>query len=71
MVIELNSKAKTYRTHNIVKDIFDTSKACNWKKLVRLPKHAFLKENVLCVLCCALHVRVQLCISVNMHAENK
>lgn len=44
MVIELNSKAKTYRTHSIVKDIFDTSKTCNWNKLVRLPKHAFLED---------------------------
>lgn len=30
-----------------------------------------MKENVLCVLCCALHVTVQLCISVNTHAEDK
>lgn len=44
MVIELNSKAKTYRTHSIVKDIFDTSKTCNWNKLVRLPKHVFLED---------------------------
>lgn len=44
IVIELNSKAKTYRTHSIVKDIFDISKACNWNKLARLPKHAFLKD---------------------------
>lgn len=76
IVIELNSKAKTYRTHSVVKNMFDTSKACNWNKLARLPKHAFLKDRYwkkmfLCILCCALHVNVHLWISVNTHAEDK
>lgn len=56
--------------------MFDTSKACNWNKLARLPKHAFLKDRYwkkmfLCILCCALHVNVHLWISVNTHAEDK